>query len=418
MEALAAATPAAVLRAWQGLGYDRRAIALWRTARIVVDEHGGRVPSTVAELQALPGIGPYTARAVAALAFGEPVGAVDVNVRRVLGRIVAGDAGALSAPALQDVADDAVPTDRPGDWTHALMDVGAILCRPRAPRCDACPARPWCRLASRGGTDNARRAPPSASAQPPSASPQRTAGSAAGSSTGCARRRTGIGSPSTARSGPTTSGRSGPPPTPWPPTVSSRSDRPRVRTQPFERACPSPDPSSAVGYAWLAMSSTSLPAGDRRDATPDAAGMGSLPANDPSIFEMDLRELRRRWADRAAMPAIGAEAMTGADRRAQALGVSEERLMEHAGTAVAAAVRALAVDTGRWGTGPIVILCGPGNNGGDGFVAARRLALAGAQVVVAVVATEARPRGAAASRNWDRIARDIGISQGPRPGRP
>ena len=159
------------------------------------------------------------------------------------------------------------------------------------------------------------------------------------------------------------------------------------------------------------MSSTSLPAGDRRNAAPDAAGAGLLPANDPSIFEMDLRELRRRWADRAAMPAIGAEAMTGADRRAQALGVSEERLMEHAGTAVAAAVRALAVDTGRWGTGPIVILCGPGNNGGDGFVAARRLALAGAQVVVAVVATEARPRGAAASRNWDRIARDTGISK-------
>ena len=159
------------------------------------------------------------------------------------------------------------------------------------------------------------------------------------------------------------------------------------------------------------MSSTSLPAGDRRNAAPDAAGTGLLPANDPSIFEMDLRELRRRWADRAAMPAIGAEAMTGADRRAQALGVSEERLMEHAGTAVAAAVRALAVDTGRWGTGPIVILCGPGNNGGDGFVAARRLALAGAQVVVAVVATEARPRGAAASRNWDRIARDTGISK-------
>jgi ADP-dependent NAD(P)H-hydrate dehydratase / NAD(P)H-hydrate epimerase len=159
------------------------------------------------------------------------------------------------------------------------------------------------------------------------------------------------------------------------------------------------------------MSSTSLPAGDRRKAASDPAGTGLLPANEPSIFEMDLRELRHRWADRAAMPAIGAEAMTGADRRAQALGVSEERLMEHAGTAVAAAVRALAVDTGRWGTGPIVILCGPGNNGGDGFVAARRLALAGAQVVVAVVATEARPRGAAASRNWDRIARDTGISK-------
>ncbi|HEV8282225.1 MAG TPA: NAD(P)H-hydrate epimerase, partial [Candidatus Limnocylindrales bacterium] len=121
--------------------------------------------------------------------------------------------------------------------------------------------------------------------------------------------------------------------------------------------------------------------------------------------------LRLRWADRAAMSAIGAEAMRGADRRAQALGVPEERLMEHAGTAVAAAVRALAVDTGRWGNGPIVVLCGPGNNGGDGYVAARRLALNGARVVVAVVANEARPAGATSARNWDRIARDTGIAK-------
>lgn len=140
-------------------------------------------------------------------------------------------------------------------------------------------------------------------------------------------------------------------------------------------------------------------------------GANPLPANDPAIFELDLRGLRRRWASRAALPAIGAEAMTGADRRAQAGGVPEERLMEHAGTAVAAAVKALAVDTDRWGTGPIVILCGPGNNGGDGFVAARRLALAGAQVVVAIIATEARPRNATAARNWDRIARDEGIAK-------
>src|SRR6187551_15459 len=125
-----------------------------------------------------------------------------------------------------------------------------------------------------------------------------------------------------------------------------------------------------------------------------------LPADDPSLFDMDLRGLRGRWADRAALPAIGAEAMRGADRRAQALGVAEERLMEHAGTAVAAAVKALAVDTDRWGTGPIVILCGPGNNGGDGFVAARRLALAGATVIVAIVGADARPRGASAARNW------------------
>lgn len=159
VDALAAATPAAVLRAWQGLGYDRRALALWRTARIVIAEHLGRMPSTVAELQALPGIGPYTARAVAALAFGVPVGAVDVNVRRVLGRIVAGDALVLPAPELQRIADDAVPSDRPGDWTHALMDVGATLCRPKAPRCEACPARPWCRQASQTAAEETAARP-------------------------------------------------------------------------------------------------------------------------------------------------------------------------------------------------------------------------------------------------------------------
>ncbi len=142
-----------------------------------------------------------------------------------------------------------------------------------------------------------------------------------------------------------------------------------------------------------------------------AAASAALPANDPSIFELDLRGLRARWAASAALTAISGEAMTGTDRRAQALGVPEERLMEHAGTAVAAAVHALAVDLGRWGTGPIVILCGPGNNGGDGYVAARRLALAGASVVVGLVTPDTRPAGATAARNWDRIARDAGIAK-------
>ncbi len=147
---LADATPAAVLRAWQGLGYDRRALALWRAARVIVNDHGGRVPVTLDELRALPGVGPYTARAVAALAFGAPVGAVDVNVRRVLGRIVVGSPDELSAVEVQQAADAAVPPDRPGEWTHALMDIGATLCRPRAPRCEDCPARPWCRYAAAG----------------------------------------------------------------------------------------------------------------------------------------------------------------------------------------------------------------------------------------------------------------------------
>jgi A/G-specific adenine glycosylase len=153
VEALADAPLGDVLRQWAGLGYDRRALALWRTARVIVEQHGGQVPSDLAALQALPGVGAYTARAVAALAFGQPMGAVDVNVRRVLGRIVAGDPTALRPADMQAVADASVPHDEPGGWTHALMDIGATVCKPRTPRCDACPARPWCRYAA---------APPSA----------------------------------------------------------------------------------------------------------------------------------------------------------------------------------------------------------------------------------------------------------------
>ena len=145
VDALAAAAPADVLRAWQGLGYNRRALNLWRSANVIVEQHSGRVPSDVAALEALPGVGPYTARAVAALAFGLPVGAVDTNVRRVLGRILAGGVGVLGTAQMQVVADAAVPSDRPGDWTHALMDLGATLCAPRRPACEACPAQGWCR---------------------------------------------------------------------------------------------------------------------------------------------------------------------------------------------------------------------------------------------------------------------------------
>ena len=158
-----------------------------------------------------------------------------------------------------------------------------------------------------------------------------------------------------------------------------------------------------VGYASRAMPATVRP------TSSDAAV--PLPADDPAIFTMDLRALRGRWAAQAAMPAISAAAMVGADARAQAFGFPQDRLMEHAGTAVAAAVHALAVDLDRWGTGPIVILCGPGNNGGDGYVAARRLALAGGHVIVAVAATDMQPSGGAAARNWDRISRDVGIAK-------
>jgi hydroxyethylthiazole kinase-like uncharacterized protein yjeF len=128
-----------------------------------------------------------------------------------------------------------------------------------------------------------------------------------------------------------------------------------------------------------------------------------LPADDPSLFSLDLDGLEARWARNMSAAPIGAEAMRGADRRAQAMGVESVRLMEHAGCAVAAAAHALAVQTGRWDRGPILVLCGPGNNGGDGFVAARHLSRAGARVVAVLVGTDGRPTGKDASRNWDRL---------------
>jgi ADP-dependent NAD(P)H-hydrate dehydratase / NAD(P)H-hydrate epimerase len=128
-----------------------------------------------------------------------------------------------------------------------------------------------------------------------------------------------------------------------------------------------------------------------------------LPADDPELFEVDLRGLRQRWATTASRPPIGSEAMTGADLRAQKLGIPGQRLMEHAGVAVAAAVKAIAVATDRWRKGPILILCGPGNNGGDGFVAARHLARTGADVIAVLVSSSAEPSTADAIRNWNRL---------------
>lgn len=143
--ALAAASPATVIRAWRGLGYNRRAVALRAAAARIVEEHDGHVPNSLEALLALPGVGPYTARAILAFAFGLPVAPVDTNVRRVLDRAVRPlPVGAL---ALQASADRFVPPAAAA-WSHALMDLGATICRPREPLCEACPIRPWCRTAS------------------------------------------------------------------------------------------------------------------------------------------------------------------------------------------------------------------------------------------------------------------------------
>jgi A/G-specific adenine glycosylase len=139
---LAAASPRDVVLAWAGLGYNRRALALQRAALLIVERHAGRVPATVAELERLPGIGPYTARAVAAIAFGLPVAPLDVNVRRVVGRLTG---AARVAPELQAAADDLVARDDPRRWVEAVMDLAATVCTPRLPACPACPLRAWCR---------------------------------------------------------------------------------------------------------------------------------------------------------------------------------------------------------------------------------------------------------------------------------
>jgi NAD(P)H-hydrate epimerase len=154
-----------------------------------------------------------------------------------------------------------------------------------------------------------------------------------------------------------------------------------------------------------------MPTPDTAEPSTARQGGPPLPADDAALWSLDLRGLRHHWADMAARRPINAEAMRGADRRAQALGVPSHRLMEHAGTAVGAAVHALARDVDRWGRGPILVLCGPGNNGGDGFVAARRLARAGGDVVVALVATEPRPTTPDSARNWDRLDGDPRVTR-------
>jgi len=140
---LAGASRADVLRAWAGLGYNRRAVYLHAAAQAVVRDHGGRVPTDVDALRSLAGVGPYTAAAVASIAGGEPVAATDVNVRRIVGRVGFGE-GSPSTAAVDAAAAHWVDRDDPGGWNQALMDVGREHCR-AVPRCDGCPLSRACR---------------------------------------------------------------------------------------------------------------------------------------------------------------------------------------------------------------------------------------------------------------------------------
>ena len=155
LASLAAAPLDDVLHAWQGLGYYRRARSLHACAQAVVAHHGGRLPLTEAALLELPGIGPYTAAAVAAIAGGAPSVPVDANVERVLGRLHAVEAPLPAArPRLRDLAGAFAAKQRAGDFAQALMELGALVCTPRRPTCLACPWRLWCRAAQLGDPES------------------------------------------------------------------------------------------------------------------------------------------------------------------------------------------------------------------------------------------------------------------------
>ncbi len=146
--ALAAAAPGEAVRAWGRLGYPRRALRLHEAATAMVERYGGDVPSSPSELLALPGVGAYTAAAVACFAFKQPEVVVDTNVRRVLARAVEGRA--LPAPTLtraeSRLARECLPTERAAanTWNVAVMELGALVCVARGPRCDACPILDLC----------------------------------------------------------------------------------------------------------------------------------------------------------------------------------------------------------------------------------------------------------------------------------
>jgi len=152
--ALAAEADGEVMAAWAGLGYYARARNLLACARAVADNHGGVFPDTEEGLRALPGLGPYTAAAVGAIAFDLPTNVVDGNVERVMARLFAVDAPLPNAkPELKRLAGELVGSQRPGDWAQALMDLGATVCKPKSPLCERCPVSRHCAAKAEGAPE-------------------------------------------------------------------------------------------------------------------------------------------------------------------------------------------------------------------------------------------------------------------------
>jgi A/G-specific adenine glycosylase len=169
IQSLAAASEDTVLSAWSGLGYYRRARMLHRCAQRIAKQHGGCFPPDSKALIALPGIGRYTAAAIASIAFDEPVAVVDGNVERVLQRLLGKErtAIALTTPQTWQLAQELLATSRPGDFNQAMMELGATVCVPGEPRCAFCPVRKWCgTIAQENGAPSAR-----GMLKPPSAPP-------------------------------------------------------------------------------------------------------------------------------------------------------------------------------------------------------------------------------------------------------
>ncbi len=154
VEALAAADEAEVMSAWAGLGYYARARNLIVCARVVASEHEGRFPDNEAALLKLPGIGAYTAAAIAAIAFGRRAVVVDGNVERVVARLFAVAEPMPGAKArLRMLMDGLTPEQGAGDFAQAMMDLGATICTPRAPACERCPVAAWCAARAQGRPD-------------------------------------------------------------------------------------------------------------------------------------------------------------------------------------------------------------------------------------------------------------------------